>query len=196
MSPSLCKGTVVMLSVVLSIAVAGCGGGGRVASSTERPRPKRPRITFAMAGAGAPGTHQTIPVRYTCDGTNTTPSFRWGSVPSNTVELALFLFKIGRSVQTTGPGPKIEATIEWAVAGLSPHLHAISAGKLPHGAVTASTRYSICPAKGAAGTYVFQLNALSHRLVAGPRFDANNLFREVEGSTVASGVFASHYKRV
>lgn len=148
-----------------------------------------------VSGGGTAGTRLTIPVRYTCDGTNTTPSFRWGAVPPSTAQLALFLFKIGPSVSGPGSASRVEATIEWAVAGLFPSIHEIPAGRLPHGAVAGSKRYSICPAKGEVGNYVFQLNALSHPLAVKPHFEANTLFRDVESLTVASGVFTSSYKR-
>ena len=149
-----------------------------------------------MTGVGGRSAAPTIPVRYTCDGTDTTPSFRWGPVPPSTAELALFLLKIDRTVPGANGTSSVQASIEWAVAGLSPKIHTIPAGKLPPGAVAASKRYSICPAKGTPGAYFFQLNAVSHRLAVGPHFDATSLFREVEGSTLASGTFASTYKRV
>jgi len=135
-------------------------------------------------------------VRYTCDGSNTTPSFRWGSVPSSTAELALFLFKVDSSTPAAGGRSRVQASVEWAVAGLPPSIHAIPAGKLPHGAIAAGKPYSICPTKGSAGTYIFQLNAMSQRLRVAPHFDPTRLFQEAEGSTVGSGTFSSIYKRV
>jgi phosphatidylethanolamine-binding protein (PEBP) family uncharacterized protein len=193
---SLCRVVVVSLSVVLSATAAGCAGGvGRGGASTGAATPQL--IAFAspaIAGGRASGAGQTIPVRYTCDGTDTTPSFNWGQVPANTAELVLFLLKVGRAVSTSGGGG-VQATVEWAVAGLSPSLHAISAGKLPHGVVVASQRYSICPAKGDAGTYVFQIDALSNQIALEPSFNATRLFAAVEGVTVASGTFTSSYKR-
>lgn len=190
-SSRICAG--VCLSVALAIAGVGCGGGGGASTAAAKSR----AIAFtspSIANGSTPGRVQTIPVRYTCDGANTTPSFRWGAVPPNTAELALFLFRIARSVSVAGHSANAEVAVEWAVAGLSPSLHAISAGKLPDGAV-AARRYSICPAKGSTGTYIFELNAVSRRLRVRPRFDATALFREAEGSTLGSGTFASVYKR-
>lgn len=149
-----------------------------------------------MTVGAAPGAAPTIPVRYTCDGHDTTPSFRWGPVPSGTAELALFLFKVDRSTPAANGRSSVQVSVEWAVAGLSPSTHAILAGKLPHGAIAGAKRYSICPAKGGPTTYIFQLNALSQQLPVTPRFDPTKLFQEAESSTVASGTFASTYKRV
>jgi hypothetical protein len=117
-------------------------------------------------------------------------------VPPGTAELALFLFKVDRSTPTANGRNSVQVSVEWALAGLSPSIHAISAGKIPDGAIAAGKRYSICPAKGGPATYIFQLNALSQRLPVAPRFDATRLFQEAENSTVASGTFASIYKRV
>ncbi len=190
------SGTVVWLSFVLSLVFAGCGGsGGGAATAGVRPK----AIAFvspSMAGAGASGKAQTIPVRYTCDGSDTTPSFSWGAVPPNTAELALFLLTVARSTPAARGGSRVEVSVEWAVAGLSPATHAIPAGRLPPGAVVAGSRYSICPAKGNVGVYIFKLNALAHRLVFRSPLNANGLFQEAEGATVASGAFTSSYKRV
>ena len=188
-------GAIGSVSAALAIAGVGCGAGG--AATTARAKPQAIAFTSpALVGGRTPNSAPTIPVRYTCDGSDTTPSFRWGPVPPTTAELTLFLFKVGRSAPAANGSNRVEVSVEWAVAGLSPRIHAISAGKLPHGAVAASKRYSICPAKGNPGTYIFQLNALSHRLAVTPHFDATRLFQEAEGSTLASGTFASSYKRV
>lgn len=164
---------------------------------TARTKPQPLAFTSpSITVGGAPGAAPTIPVRYTCDGSDTTPSFRWGPVPPGTAELALFLFKVDRSTPTANGRNSVQVSVEWALAGLSPSIHAISAGKIPDGAIAAGKRYSICPAKGGPATYIFQLNALSQRLPVAPRFDATRLFQEAENSTVASGTFASIYKRV
>jgi phosphatidylethanolamine-binding protein (PEBP) family uncharacterized protein len=183
----------VLSGLALSAACAGCGGA--VAAKTARSRPKPIALTSpSMAVAGVPGAVPKVPVRYTCDGSDTTPSFRWGPVPSGTAELALFMLKVNRSTPSGGRGG-VRVSVEWALAGLSPSTHAIPAGKLPPGAIAAGKPYTICPAKGSVGTYIFQLSAISQRLPVAPHFDPTRLFVEAEGSTVASGTFASLYKR-
>lgn len=189
-------GALASLGIALSLVSLGCGSGG-AASTAAAPKPQP--ITFtspAMVHRGTAGKIQTIPVRYTCDGSDTIPSFKWGPVPRNTAELTLFLFRVGRTVTVPGGGARVQATIEWAVSGLSPKIHTITVGKLPHGAVAVSKRYSICPTKGKPGQYVFQLNALSHRLLVKAPSSANRLFQAAQGATVASGSFIMNYKRV
>lgn len=187
------RGAIVLPAVALLAVCAGCGSVATTAST------KAQTIAFAspsIEGASTTGNRQTIPVRYTCDGTNTIPSFRWGPVPPGTAELALFLFKIDSAAPAANGGSSLQVSVEWAVAGLSPNIHAISAGKLPPGAVVASKPYSVCPAKGSPGSYLFQLNAISRRLPISPNFNATGLYKVAEGVTVASGTFASTYKRI
>jgi phosphatidylethanolamine-binding protein (PEBP) family uncharacterized protein len=180
--------------LVLALAFAGCGTSGGAATAGSR----QPQIAFtspSMNVGQTQGGGLTIPVRYTCDGADTTPSFRWGAVPPNTAQLALFLFRLGRSTPTGNGNVRVEIKLEWALAGLSPKLHEIRAGKLPRGAVSARKPYSICPPKGKAASYLFQLNALSRPLAVGSHFDANKLLQAVEAPTVGSGTFTSSYKR-
>lgn len=190
------RGAIVLLGFALPVACAGCGGAVRATTARAKSQPIVFTSPSIAVTGGARAAAPTIPVRYTCDGSDTTPSFRWGSVPPNTAELALFLFKVDRSVPGTNGANRVQVSVEWAVAGLAPSLHAIPAGKLPHGAVVAGKRYSICPAKGGPATYIFELNAISQRLSVASHFDAARLFQEAEGLTLASGTFASTYKRV
>jgi phosphatidylethanolamine-binding protein (PEBP) family uncharacterized protein len=192
---SLRRGLAVSLSVGLPVALAGCGGNGGAATAGSQQAP----IAFtspSMAGGQAQGEGKTIPVRYTCDGSNTTPSFAWGVVPPNTAQLALFLFKLGRSTPTGNGNVRVEIKLEWAVGGLSSSIHRVPAGKLPRGAIPANGRYSICPPKGSAAAYLFQINALSHPLAVKPHFNAGKLLQESETATLASGTFTSSYKRL
>jgi phosphatidylethanolamine-binding protein (PEBP) family uncharacterized protein len=188
------QGAAAVLSIAaVGSAIAGCGSGGGAASAG----PRRSQIPFgspSIVGNRASGKAPTIPARFTCDGANTLPPLTWGPVPPGTAELAVFIFKVQRSVPSSGNG-SVAVSVEWAVTGLSPKLHTISAGKLPHGAIVAGKRYSICPAKGQAGTYIFQVSALSRRVAAPLHVKPLRLLQESEGSTVGSGLFTSTYRR-
>jgi phosphatidylethanolamine-binding protein (PEBP) family uncharacterized protein len=190
-------GAIVLLSAVAllaPLALGGCGDSG-VAATPARSS----TIAFmspSFIGHEGTGAVPHIPVQYTCDGSNTTPSFRWGSVPSSTASLVLFLFKVGHTGSGSNGSVSAQIKLEWAIAGLSPRVHEIPAGKLPHGVFVANRRYTICPAKGSTGTYVFQLAALSSRPAVGPRFNAYKLFQEAKRLAVAAGAFKSRYKRV
>ena len=100
----------------------------------------------SQASSGGP---QALPAEYTCDGKGTSPALRWQGVPPGTAELVLFAMNI----------QPVEGKLffDWAVAGLSPELEEIEAGKLPKGAVVGrnsfgKTGYEICPEGGAKRT--------------------------------------------
>lgn len=182
--------------LALTLVLAGCGGASTV--TTARSAPAAIQLTSpVLGGSGTSGKLHTIPVRYTCDGGDTIPPVNWGAVPSDTSELALLLFDVGRTAPAANGAAAAELGLQWAVVGLSPTIHAIAAGRLPRGAIAGPQPYSICPAKGKAVTYIFQLYALSHGLSVKPHatFNAAGLIREIRSSTLASGYIASRYKR-
>jgi phosphatidylethanolamine-binding protein (PEBP) family uncharacterized protein len=186
---SLRGGAIALSCAVLFIALAGCGG----AAPPQRAKAARIALTSpALTGSGLGGP---IQVRYTCDGADATPPFRWGAVPPNTASLALFLLRVARTQPTAGGSVSAAVNIEWAVAGLSPRIHEIPVGRLPRGAVTGSKRYSICPTRGGAATYIFQLVAMAQQPAVGPHFNATKLFQEAESVSVGRGTLTSSYKR-
>lgn len=142
----------------------------------------------SQASTGGP---QALPAEYTCDGKNTSPALRWQGVPQGTAELVLFAM----NVQPVGG----ELFFDWAVAGLSPELEEIEAGKLPKGAVVGrnsfgKTGYGICP-EGSGETYVFTLFALPTRLSPGQGFDPLALRKAVTEASGNVGLLALSYMR-
>ena len=137
------------VSLLSALLLTGCGGS---ASSAKVP-------TIAFKSTAIDGT--SIPARYTCDGANTSPPLEWGDVPSGTGTLVLIV--VGVLPEPTTDSYKL--SVEWAVAGLNPSLHRLSAGELPPGAYVGEAtdgkrRYSLCPKKGQAKQYQFELYAL------------------------------------
>lgn len=179
------------LLATLALAATGCGS----ATTTGRQTINIPFQSSAITGT-------KIPAKYTCDGKNVSPPLEWGEVPAGVNELALFA--LGLTPSPEGKGSTI--SIEWAVSGLKPSLHRISAGRLPAGTHVGSTtkgprRYSICPAKGEpAKTYEFAVYAVPPSLKVAAGFKGLQLLGEVASSnspTVASagGQFTVTYKR-
>jgi phosphatidylethanolamine-binding protein (PEBP) family uncharacterized protein len=181
--------------LVLALTLAGCGSGS------------------ATAGAGSSTTVQTIdfrspaidgppiPSRYTCDGKDTPPPLEWGAVPADAATLTLFVvgFKPEPSTKTYA------VSVEWAVAGLNPALHRLAPGRLPRGAfVGLSTdgkrRYSICPAKGTAERYQFEVYGLPASASVARNFSGLPVLSKLaisSGSGLANshGAFIGTYKR-
>ena len=142
---------------------------------------------FAEGGA--------IPVRYTCDGADTSPPLHWSGVPGGMAELVLFI----SNLEEKGPGGG--ELISWAVAGLKPSLTGISAGTLPAGAIVGrnsfgQTRYTLCPPKGSPlQHYVVVVYAMPHSISVKPGFAANALSKTVSHTAEYSGLAGYSYKR-
>jgi hypothetical protein len=130
-------------------------------------------------------------MRYTCDGADVSLPVRWSGVPPGAAELAMFVVNY-RPIHG-------RLFFDWAVAGLSPTAHGISAGSLPSGAVVGrnsfgNVGYSVCPVKGTGEEhYIVRVVALPHQLAAKPGFDAEALFQEAERSAKAIGLGGGTY---
>lgn len=147
------------------------------------------RTTSSPPSSAGP---QVLPPEFTCDGKNTSPALQWQGVPAGTAELVLFAMNL-RPVNGT-------LFFDWAVAGLSPDLEAIEAGKLPKGAIVGRNGfgkkgYGICPAKGEEETYMFTLFALPEKLSPAQGFDPIALRKEVLGTSGNVGLLALSYLR-
>ncbi len=139
------------------------------------------------SAAGPPA----MPALYTCDGKNLSPALQWQGVPPGTAELALFAMSI-QPVEE-------KLFFDWAVAGLSPDLTEIEAGKLPKGAVvgrnsSGKVGYEICP-PGEGETYMFALFAVPKKLSPSKGFEPLALRKEVLDTSGDVGLMAVGYTR-
>jgi len=137
------------------------------------------------------GGPQVLPAEYTCDGKGTSPAFRWRGVPQGSAELVLFAM----NVQPVNG----QLFFDWAVAGLSPELEEIEAGKLPKGAVAGRNSfgkvgYEICP-EGSGETYVFSLFALPKKLSPSQGFEPLALRKAATEASGNVGLLALGYTR-
>jgi phosphatidylethanolamine-binding protein (PEBP) family uncharacterized protein len=138
---------------------------------------------------GTGGGPQALPAEFTCNGKNTSPALRWRGVPAGTAELALFTM----NVQPVNE----KLFFDWAVAGLSPELAEIEAGKLPKGAVVGRNSfgkngYGICP-EGGGETYMFVLFALPKKLSPSQGFDPLALRKAATDVSGNAGILALSY---
>lgn len=187
-------------ALLVTIALGGCGGSGGSSEATSNKaalKKLRPTTKVASVSFASPTIHGgALPATYTCDGKDVPPPIKWGSVPANLHEIALFAF-------TDTPGKP--ASVVWAMAGVAPVLHGLVAGEIPRGAFLLSTssgarRYSICPAKGQSQRYVFGLYALPELVRAAPQIPGPLLLRNLtgripQGRSPAEGTFRVTYTR-
>jgi phosphatidylethanolamine-binding protein (PEBP) family uncharacterized protein len=141
-----------------------------------------------------------LPPRYTCDGANIAPPLTWGTVPSETKEVALFALELRPS--DTG---HVSISVAWSMAGVDPALHRLAAGETPRGAFLEMTssgarHYSVCPAKGQARQYEFAIFAVPGAIKVTPNISGLALLndlavRDAQSRAPASGQFPTVYKR-
>jgi phosphatidylethanolamine-binding protein (PEBP) family uncharacterized protein len=158
-------------------------------ASTSAASEKVPTINITLSSSAG---LSPIPARYTCDGANESLPLSWSQLPANTVEVDVFLFNL-----LPVHGKLID---DWAVAGLKPKLHGLSAGKLPPGAIVGRnsfghTGWSVCPHKGPSVRYAFLLYALPKRVRARPGFNAEKLRATALHVAESAGLLAGTYKR-
>jgi hypothetical protein len=177
--------------VLCALALAGCG------AVSSDPAANVPKITLK-----SPAIHGIkLPALYTCDGKNTPPPLEWGAVPPDTNSLVLFVVGIIRKPNTSG----YSFSINWAVAGLNPHLHKLDPGRLPFGAVVGVAsdgrrHYSICPKAGTVEQYQFELYGLPARAAVARQFAGLPILNALEtrnksSPTNAYGDLVTTYKR-
>jgi phosphatidylethanolamine-binding protein (PEBP) family uncharacterized protein len=158
-------------------------------TSTSTAEEKVPTIDLPLASSAK---LNPISARYTCDGADISLPISWSKIPPHTAEIEVFVFNF------LPVGGKLFP--DWAVAGLKPSLHGLSAGQLPAGAIVGrngfgQTRYSICPAKGTNTRFAFLVYALPHRIAVRPGFNANALREKALHSAEHAGLLAFSYKR-
>jgi phosphatidylethanolamine-binding protein (PEBP) family uncharacterized protein len=176
--------------ILSALALAGCGSS----------QPSATHLARVHFGSNAL-TSTSIPAQYTCKGADISPPLEWGTLPAETGELAIFI--VGFTPEPAGRGES--ASIEWAIAGVSPALHKLAPGQVPEGAhlgvaSSGKRRYSMCPKKGTLTHYQFELYALpdSERIspdftgyaILGALANANSKQRSPE---LAHGGFAVNY---
>lgn len=198
-------------AIITGLVAAGCGGSspksptaatvGHIAqSSTQTSRRFRapPRTEPANAFNVSIPTYvrekeHLIPSRYTCDGADVSLPVRWSGVPHGTEEVVLFVVNV-----RPADG---KLFFDWAVAGLNPTSHGISAGTLPPGAIVGhnsfgNTGYSICPAKGPHPEHFFvKVASLPRPVAVRLGFDAEALYREAERTASVIDYGGGAYKR-
>lgn len=112
------------------------------------------------------GPGETIPVRFTCDGDNVSPAFRWANLPEGTVELVL------SCDDTDGPDGLYRHWTAWGISPESGFLHG-GFGRAPQEpgfqqALNDFDEFGYCgpcpPPGDAPHSYHFRLSALREKI--------------------------------
>lgn len=134
-----------------------------------------------------------IPVEYTCDGDDFSPSIAWRGIPGDTVEIA---------VVCEDPDAPGGTFMHWMVAGVDSASLGLEQGVYPEGAVAGVNDFGglgyggPCPPEGhGVHRYVFTVFACSGGLGLGGGFTAQELHDALRGQVIAVGQLIGLYER-
>lgn len=148
---------------------------------------------FAITSS-ATSNQGILPVLYTCDGTDISPSLTWSHAPDKTQTYALIFSDLD------APGgtfyhwilyniPKDITTLREAI---NPLPKEVIAGKNSWG----KSQYSgPCPPKGASHHYVFTLYALDNKLTLEPNIEGEGLLAGMKDHVIQKTEFSVVYSR-
>ena len=179
-------------AVLIAIAVAGCGPASHAAegnSSEGAGGSALPRLTLASE---AFQEGQGIPVQYSCDGGNRSPSLRWSAPPARTKSFALVI---------DDPDAPSGMFRHWGVYDIPASARGIDAGQHVGTEVdndAGKLGYTgPCPPKGnGAHHYHFKLFALDvERLGLRPNAKVADVEKAAAGHAIAQGELTGTYER-
>jgi len=159
-------------------------------TSTAAKREKVPDVDIAMESSVE---RKPLPAAYTCDGANKPLPVRWSNIPTNTVEIDLFVAQLL-------PGADEKLVMDWAVAGLKPTVRSISGARLPAGAIVGRNSfgqlgYSVCPPKGKKVQYEVIVDPLQQRFHVKPGFNEEALLDKAVHTAESEGQLGFSYTR-
>ena len=140
---------------------------------------------------------QSIPVKHTCDGENTSPPMKWSGVPPNAKSLVLI---------ADDPDAPVGTWTHWVLYDLPTSVTELAEGQpkgqyLPGGAKQGLNDFKHlgyggpCPPAGKAHRYYFKLYALDTVLQLKPGGTKKEIERAMENHTLAQGQLMGTYKR-
>lgn len=139
---------------------------------------------------------QPVPLKFTCDGANTSPALNWSGVPSTARSLALI---------ADDPDAPMGTFTHWVVYNLSADLtglpEGVPAGALSNGGIQGpnsgrtNAYYGPCPPAGKPHRYYFKLYALDMEPSLPSGLTADKLMPNMVGHVLAAGEVMGTYQR-
>jgi Raf kinase inhibitor-like YbhB/YbcL family protein len=137
--------------------------------------------------------NQSIPSRFTCDGTNTGPTLTIEAPPAGTKAFALIVHD---------PDAVSGDWLHWSVWNIPGDTKTFSVGALPHGCVQGTTDFGKigyggpCPPTGT-GThrYMFELYSLRESLQLSEGADRTKLENAIAPCTIEKAILTGIYSR-
>lgn len=159
-------------------------------SVTEPPVTDPPAAKLGFSIAGIEGD-QAIPRRFTCDGSNQSPTVKVDKVPKKTQQLAFLL---------EDPDAPNRTFVHWVVYGIAPDLAEFGDGRADvlYGLndVQLLDWFGPCPPEGGGPHgYVFTLFALDEMLALEPGLDGRQLRTAIEPAVLEEASIVATYER-
>ena len=138
-----------------------------------------------------------IPPKYTCDGKNINPLFRWSEVPEGTKSFALIMDDpdVPRNLRPDG------MFVHWVLWNISPETNLIDENSVPLGAIVGATTrgqnayIGPCP-PDREHRYFFKLYALDIKLNLSPNTIKSGLLEAMANHVLAEAELIGLYSRV
>jgi phosphatidylethanolamine-binding protein (PEBP) family uncharacterized protein len=183
--------------VVLGAAVVGgCGGSKSASTASGHAAVVPPAVSSEQSAERASIAIDTkarsssgeIATRFTCRGANESIPLVWAGVGATAKEVVVLVRSLGAE-----PNGLAGANVDWIVAGISPSVQTIAAGKAPAGAIVGTNSfgqqgYHLCPAQGVPRTIV-TINVLAYpkKLNLKPGFQLKEIGAQVKSGEVEWG---------
>jgi Raf kinase inhibitor-like YbhB/YbcL family protein len=146
-----------------------------------------------MVSSPALGFGGRIQKRFTCDGADISPPLQWSAPPPAAREVVVTM------VDLDAPQPPF---VHWALAGLAPGLHVLSAGSAPQASVPGANSFGSvgyrgpCPPRGdRPHRYQVEVWALGQTVSLRRGFLLGEVRPQLVASSVARGVLQGTYRR-
>ncbi|MBN4064191.1 YbhB/YbcL family Raf kinase inhibitor-like protein [Dehalococcoides mccartyi] len=184
--------TVLLLSTV--VILASCSSGDDTDSQFD---PESSLIASIEFSSQAFEDGADIPVEFTCDGDNNSPSLRWSDVPGGTRSIAILMD------DPDAPGRIFR---HWSVFNIPSGTRSLAANQAKTSELKDSTRQAKnefgsvgysgpCPPAGETHEYVFFIYALSEPLELDTDASPLDVSAALRGKVVGTGSFSGMYAR-
>ena len=190
------RGAAIAVVFLLSLLAAVTVHQWRVhADGIVRPslQPLQPSLSVTSSSFSSNGA---IPLQFTCDGDDLSPSLQWSAAPEGTKSFALVVHD---------PDAPVDFT-HWLAYGIPPKVHALAQGASTNGAMPRGSEEGIngfrsvgyagpCPPPGKPHHYVFRLYALDVYVTLPPGAKREELEAAMRGHILAEGKLVGVYRR-
>ncbi len=143
------------------------------------------------------GEEEAIPIKYTCDGENTSPALEWSNPPEGTLSLVIIM---------DDPDAPEKVFTHWLIYNLSSDIRKLAEGvpvgrELEDGILQGRNDFNTygyggpCPPSGQTHQYRFTIYALDKELDIEAGIVKNKLLDAINDHIIAYGQFTANYAR-